>query len=337
MTKIGQAERVPAFDFTKGALVLIMVLYHWINYFYGPTDNRYLRFLTPSFIFITGFLISNVYFSKYGLSAPQLPRRLLQRGLKVLAIFVLLNLARNLLMRGDVLGQVFTMSGSNSNVIAAYLIGNGTGGGSMKTVAFSVLAPIGYLLILSASLVLLARAYRYTFHVVCVLCLLGVLVLDSIGFETYLDILAIGMIGVIAGYLPMERVNALVRRPYLLAVAYLLYLGAITVWDVIYPLQIVGVCLSLMILYLLGSQPGELSRFRACIVLLGRYSLAGYIAQIAILQFLRLKLGHMGSEELTLGLSFVLAFALTIVSISTLDWTRTHSIAVDKLYKFVFA
>jgi uncharacterized membrane protein len=25
--------RIPALDFTKGALVLIMVLYHWINHF----------------------------------------------------------------------------------------------------------------------------------------------------------------------------------------------------------------------------------------------------------------------------------------------------------------
>jgi hypothetical protein len=337
MTKIGQAGRIPALDFTKGALVLIMVLYHWINYFYGPNDNRYLRFLTPSFIFITGFMISNVYFSKYGVSAPQLPRRLLQRGLKILAVFALLNLTRNLLMRGDVLGQVFTAPWSNNNLIDAYLIGNGTGGGSTKTVAFSVLAPIGYLLILSSLLVVVARFYRYAFHVVCLLCLLGVLVLDSMGLETYLDILTIGMIGVIAGYLPMERVNTLVRRPHLLAIAYLLYLAAITIWNVIYPLQIVGVCLSLMILYLLGSQRGELGKVRACIVLLGRYSLAGYIAQIAILQFLRVGLNHMGSEELALGLSFVLAFALTIVSISTLDWTRLHSIAVDKLYKFVFA
>lgn len=48
--------RIPALDFTKGALVLTMVLYHWLNYFVGVTGYyyRYLHFLTPSFIFITG-------------------------------------------------------------------------------------------------------------------------------------------------------------------------------------------------------------------------------------------------------------------------------------------
>ena len=53
-----KSQRIPALDFTKGTLVLIMVLYHWVNYFIGNQWGyyRYLRFLTPSFIFITGFM-----------------------------------------------------------------------------------------------------------------------------------------------------------------------------------------------------------------------------------------------------------------------------------------
>src|ERR1700740_404806 len=60
-------QRIPALDFTKGTLALFMVLYHWINYFVGVEWGyyRYLRFLSPSFIFISGFMISNVYLSKY--------------------------------------------------------------------------------------------------------------------------------------------------------------------------------------------------------------------------------------------------------------------------------
>src|SRR6185295_1822787 len=57
--------RNPALDFTKGALVLIMVLYHWLNYFVSADGfgYRYLRFITPSFIVITGFLVSHIYLS----------------------------------------------------------------------------------------------------------------------------------------------------------------------------------------------------------------------------------------------------------------------------------
>src|SRR5271163_3606077 len=91
-----KAQRISGLDFTKGALVLIMVLYHWINYFIGPQWEyyQYLRFLTPSFIFITGFMISHVYLAKYDPADRRLSQRLFTRGLKLLAIFLALNVAR---------------------------------------------------------------------------------------------------------------------------------------------------------------------------------------------------------------------------------------------------
>ena len=95
-----KAQRISALDFTKGALVLIMVLYHWINYFIGLQwpYYRYLRFLTPSFIFVTGFMISNVYLSKYDAADPRLSKRLFTRGLKLMAVFLALNAARTLIV-----------------------------------------------------------------------------------------------------------------------------------------------------------------------------------------------------------------------------------------------
>src|ERR1700691_3958535 len=78
-TRSPKPQRIPALDFTKGALVLVMVLYHWMNYFVMADGSiyKYLRFLTPSFIFITGFLISQVYLSKYQASRSHVPGRLL--------------------------------------------------------------------------------------------------------------------------------------------------------------------------------------------------------------------------------------------------------------------
>src|SRR6266850_1409966 len=86
ITPGNNTHRIPALDFTKGALVLFMVLYPWPNYFIATEGNsyRYLRFVTPSFIFISGFLISNVYTSKYDTCALQLPKRLMSRGFKIL-------------------------------------------------------------------------------------------------------------------------------------------------------------------------------------------------------------------------------------------------------------
>src|SRR5579863_4200491 len=85
--------RIDALDFTKGALVLFMVLYHWLNYFFGPHGQYYdyLKFLTPSFIFITGFMISQIQLRRYENSGRSLPKRLFVRGLKLLALFLVLN------------------------------------------------------------------------------------------------------------------------------------------------------------------------------------------------------------------------------------------------------
>jgi peptidoglycan/LPS O-acetylase OafA/YrhL len=340
-TRSSKAQRIPALDFTKGALVLIMVLYHWLNYFVGPQADvyRYLRFLTPSFIFITGFLVSSVYLSKYGVSNPQLPRRLIERGLKILGVFVGLNVIRILLLPPESQAQLLSEHSSIRSLVDIYVIGTNLGGGQGKAIAFYILVPIGYLLILSAVLLVGARYYRYFYHFVFAVSLLSVLVSDSYGTPSAnLQLLTIGLLGVILGYVPIDKINRFVKHPYLVSLCYLGYLYAITVWNVIYPLQIVGVCLSLAILYLLGDAAILEGRVRNVIVLLGQYSLLGYIAQIAVLQLLHQGLRHteLGVRSAS-GVSFLAAIALTILVVEATDRGRRRVVAVNRLYKAVFA
>jgi peptidoglycan/LPS O-acetylase OafA/YrhL len=337
--KSRKAQRITALDFTKGALVLIMVLYHWVNYFIGPQWEyyRYLRFLTPSFIFITGFMISNVYLSKYDATDPRLPKRLIARGLKLLAIFVVLNVARILLV--PVLAGESAAAGQSGlrNLVAVFITGN-VSVLPGKVVSFSILVPISYLLILSGALILPYRIYRRTFQVVGLICVLSALTLDFIGLPSWnLEALTIGMLGVAAGFIPIAEINKFMRHPFLLGAAYLCYIGAITVWNVPFPLLIVGVCLSLMAIYLIGSTDSEPGRIQAEFILLGKYSLFGYISQIAILQFLRAGLRHVNLGPGGLGLSFLAAFALTILSVEVVDRARTKATSIDRLYKAVFA
>jgi len=340
-TSSAKAQRIPALDFTKGALVLIMVLYHWLNYFVGPQADvyRYLRFLTPSFIFITGFLVSNVYLSRYGVSNPRLPRRLIERGLKILGVFVALNVIRVSLLPPESQDQLLAEHSSIRSLVDIYVIGTNLGGGQGKAIAFYVLVPIGYLLILSALLLIGARYYRYFYHLVFAVSLLGVLALDSFGTSSAnLQLLTIGLLGVILGYIPIDKINRFVQHPYLVGLGYLGYLYAIRVWNVIYPLQVVGVCLSLTILYLLGDAAVLKGKVRNTIILLGQYSLLGYIAQIAVLQVLHQGLRHtqlgVGSA---LGVSFFAAIALTILIVDATDRGRRRVVVVNRLYKAVFA
>ena len=334
-----KGQRIAALDFTKGALVLIMVLYHWINYFIGPQWEyyQYLRFLTPSFIFITGFMISNVYLSKYSAADPRLSKRLFTRGLKLSVIFVVLNVARILIV--PLLGTGVLMENplSLTNLFTIFVSGNlyVVGG---KLVSFSILVPISYLLMVSGALMLPYRIYRYTFHVVCVLLLLSILILGLIGIRSQnLEFVTIGMLGVLTGFKPIATIGDFVRHPFMLALAYVCYVIAISIWDVPFPLLIVGVCLSVAIIYLVGASGNESGTIRSEVILLGKYSLFGYISQIAILQILKAGLRHVELGFALWGVSFVAAFALTMISVEVVDRVRARAVSMDRLYKAIFA
>jgi hypothetical protein len=316
-----------------------MVLYHWINYFIGPQWEYYLylRFLTPSFIFITGFMISNVYLSKYDAADPRLPKRLFTRGLKLLVVFLVLNVARTFVVpvlgTGVLVGNPLDLG----SIFTVFVSGNLPVVGG-KLVAFAILVPISYLLMLSGALMLPYRFYRYTFHVVCVVLLSSILVLGLIGEKSpYLEFVTIGMLGVLTGFLPIAAISNIVRHSYMLAFAYLCYTIAITIWNVPFPLLIVGVTLSLMVIYLVGISGSQSGIMRREVILLGKYSLFGYISQIAILQILSAGFHHVNLGVSALGISFVAAFALTILSVEAVDRTRARAASMDRLYRAVFA
>jgi peptidoglycan/LPS O-acetylase OafA/YrhL len=332
-------QRISALDFTKGALVLIMVLYHWINYFIGSdwAYYQYLRFLTPSFIFITGFMVSNVYLAKYDPADPRLWQRLFTRGLKLLVIFLVLNLARIFIVPALATGVVAENTFDQANLFIVFVSGN-LAAVSGKLVSFSILVPISYLLMFSGILMLPYRSYRRTFHVVCVLLLCLISILGLLHEQSQnLDLFTIGMLGVLIGFAPIAKINDFIRHPYWLAFAYLCYTIAITVWGVPFPLQMVGVPLSVTIIYLVGASGNESGRIRSEVVLLGKYSLFGYISQIAILQILSAVFHRVDLGVAAFGISFVAAFILTIASVEIVDLARARAAGVDRLYKAVFA
>ena len=328
--QIKKPSRIPALDFTKGALVLIMVLYHWMNYFVVADGSiyKYLRFLTPSFTFITGFLISHVYLAKYETSGRQIPSRLLLRGFKLLGIVCCLNAALSLLRLKDF--ETRAHDSSLGDIVSAYLTGT-------ASVAFSVLVPIAYLLILSAGLLIVSRHYRNIYHVACAVSVACALLFELKGVESgYLQIFSIGMLGVSVGYIPVDQINGFVKYPLAILLAYLAYLSAITVCNVPYPLQIVGVCLSLAIIYWIGAKGGDVSCIRKVVILLGHYSLFAYIAQIVILQVLRRGLRPLGAGMGVSGAAFLTCCVGTILTVEILDRARIRMTKVNKLYITVF-
>jgi len=327
-----KAMRIPGLDFTKGTLVLFMVLYHWLNYFVGAQwpYYRYLRFLTPSFIFITGFMISNVYLSKYEPGDSRLVKRLFTRGFKLIAIFVVLNILRDCLVPG---GLMLSNLLDSKNLLATFVTGTFTS----KVVAFYILVPIAYLLMLSGILMALLRVWRYVFHATC-LCLFALIaILDLRGESNQnVEMVAIGMLGVLAGFSSIAVVNKVVRHPYMLAASYLLYAMAITIWNVPYPLEVVGTFLSITIIYLIGTIDSKATWIRDEIILLGKYSLFGYISQIVVLQILAATLRHLNLRSTAAIISFPAGFALSIIAVEVIHRARMRAVSIDRLYRAVF-
>jgi len=105
----------------------------------------------------------------------------------------------------------------------------------------------------------------------------------------------------------------------------------------VFPLQVVGVCLSLLIIYLVGARKWGLEEVRERIMLFGRYSLLAYVGQIAMIQLLYRVLHQFDFGAAQVGVSLLGAFALTALIVEVVDRARGRSTAIDKMYSAVFA
>jgi peptidoglycan/LPS O-acetylase OafA/YrhL len=329
-SEAGTARRIDALDFTKGILVIIMVLYHWMNYFVTGHDwiYKYLRFLPISFTFISGFLISQVYLSKYKGTDQRIPKRLLTRGVKLLAIAASLNLAPRIIHFG-----VFRAKADEWS-LTQFAWDYFTG---MRPISFSVLVPIAYLLMSSAGLFYIAKYWRPAYNIWCLVLFVCSVVCEAKGINSgYLQTVSMGMLGVSVGHISLDKINRLLEHPFMIFFTYAAYLVGISLLTDSYLLQVFGVCVTLLVIYYCGTRDIEERAAGPITILLGQYSLFSYIIQIVILQILR---GSFRALAASAGIS-LLALAIciggTILSVAALKRAR-RTPAVNTLYKAVFA
>jgi peptidoglycan/LPS O-acetylase OafA/YrhL len=329
----GVGRRDASLDAVKGLLVLLMVLYHWLNYFVAVDGDiyRYIRFITPSFVFITGFLITHVYGARYAIDGRQVRGRLLLRGLKLLGLFTLLNLAANLVFNKNYNGADLGLSHFLDIAPAVYVAGDGRGA------AFEVLLPISYLLA-AAPLLLRGARHRWFLPSVWGLCVVGVYLLKSVQLRSAnLELWTMGLLGMALGALGLASTSRVARPTVGWFGAYALYLAALNVFDVVYPVQIGAVVLNLMLLYMVARYLGDTGTVARTIIRLGQYSLFAYILHIAILQMLARAMPSPSSWSGVAPLALILALALTIASVEIAHVLRNRSTRLDRLYRVVFA
>jgi hypothetical protein len=259
------------------------------------------------------------------------------RGLKLLAVFLVLNaLVYGVLSRVQVPSSLWGKS-MGSLGWAAFVVGTSRAADGQKSVIFNILVPIAYLLIVSA-VVVLTRRVRCAFY-----CTLSVLVATVVfirfwNLESfYLDLLMVGVLGVAVGFAGREQISSLVSHPYILITLYCLFLAVITIWGVPLPLEIASVILTTALLYSAGSRPATPGIVRRRTILLGKYSLLGYIGQIAILQGLR-RISWLSQHGVGASLgALLLGVLLTVAAVEAVEIARQRSKIVNDVYGLVFA
>jgi hypothetical protein len=329
-----ESRRVDALDFTKGALVCFMVVYHSLNYSaYSALAFQYFAFLPPSFIFIAGFLLTHHYLPRYKSLGWRVHKTLVLRGVKLVLLFLLLNLATKLVPGAHSNGVEGGLSSYFRSWYTIFVEGNG-----QHVAAFEVLLPIGYLLMLSPMLLWPQsnKCWAIPASAACLFLLCVLMEASGIG-SANLELLSAGVIGTSAGLAPLEQVHSITRRWLLWIFVYAIYRFLSHFFMYTYVMQMLAVCISLSLIYAAGQYAGASGLWQREIILLGRYSLLAYIGQIAVLQVLTRFVIHRGADWTGLIGLLLLTLLITVVIIHVVDWIRRKRPLADRAYKLVFA
>lgn len=318
-------------DRVKGLLVVAMVLYHAMNYFStaGPAAYGWLRFVNGAFVFLAGWLAAQGP-AGHGLAERHhAARRLLQRGGKLLLLFSVLNLA---LAATGTTGYQATGLGAGpwrDTLVALYLTGDG------PQIAFRILVPIAYTL-LAAALAALARPpTRWAAAWGCAALAAVYTALWPAWPTPYF--LLIGLCGWGLGtWTPAGRSAPWRGLPLALGIVALL---AAMDWLSGNALACaVGLAALMKLLRDALAQASLPQRAGSALSLLGRYSLLGYIGQIAFLFALHRLLGGprwpLGPQWLLVCLA---TLAVLLLACGVLARLRSRSTWVDRGYRAVFA
>jgi hypothetical protein len=319
----------------KGMLVLLMVVYHVLNYLqYEDIPHRYMAFLPCSFIMITGILVTKMYLSERGFSFKTVGLRLSVRAMKLVILFTCLNVAARMIWSENHFQAVLNIHAFFKRWFEIYVIGGEQG----NNVAFEVLVPIGYTLFF-AVLILKIQSIKPYFISYLALFIFGICALmDVYGGSIYnVYLLSAGIVGLALGKINIEVIDRYAVSWKFLAMLLLIYLGIFVFEIDNYVSQITNTCIVLMLIYSIGYVINSGFWFSQ-LCLLGRYSLMSYIFQILYLQVIKsIEIPSVGpylsgAFMLMIGTAF-----FTWISVILVNYGRTKSKTIAWTYSVIFA
>jgi hypothetical protein len=333
------ARTVPrdhAFDLVKGVLVAMMVVYHTLNVVAVASEEvyGYVRFVSGSFIYVTGLLIARHVSAGFDADALAATRKLVLRGVKLIALFTLLNLAIQAAGLGSAARRQVGVSGFLAQADRVFLLGDA------RFASFVILLPIGYLL-MAAPLFLRAAGPRRPVASAAVLATAlaigGLAPWGHVG-SAVIEFMVVGIVGMCVGALTRDR--PLDRPEGGPACALGLAAAIVLTASVYFNLALYAIGVALVIHFLYGCVRRLDARLGVTrmLLLLGRYSLFAYIAQLVLIRLLAWALG---SPQWTLGgelaLFCVTTLGLLVATCAALAWARERFATVDRSYRWVFA
>jgi hypothetical protein len=329
--KTNFAERIGSIDFIKGLLIIFMVIYHSLNY-YGIFPYRELPFVAPGFIMMSGFIITQIYFPKYSNNIKTVRIRLAVRSVKLILIFTILNLAAKIIWPASHLGIFFEVEDFIGNWIDIYLYG------SPRTVAFDILLPISYTLLIS---LFIPKIKPLRYYIICIsaLTMFGTSILtEYYGNPIYtISLISVGIIGIAIGLIPLSYITEFTKPWINVLFFFVLYGLCFFLFGDHHHTQILSTIIALLIFYSVSERVNQESPIHKQLILLGQYSLLSYILQIAYLKAIFVLLSKGNFEKPNILITVISITVMTYITILVLDYTRQKNKCIDILYKAVFA
>jgi hypothetical protein len=325
------SQRDLPLDFVKGFLVIVMVIYHTMNYFTNASSEvyGYVRFVTGSFVLISGYIVTAFYGQKYGPDKLQASKRLVVRGMKLLTIFTSMNLIICLLGIQNHRNSQYDTFIYLSSLSDIYISGNS------KLTAFQILVPISYLLIVSPVYILLDRIRKVLLGTTLLLPLFYILLkIDS--YNLYLGI--VGLMGASAGMLVNMDTLYSVRNKSIIVVCFITVISLFRYFDRNILTYSAGILILMKLTYDFAKRVNLSKWHYQLIILLGQYSLVCYIMQILFLHGLFKVLSKpwwgLWYETITI-------FLVTTIFLSglcnLLRFLRNQYRFCNKSYQFIFS
>lgn len=326
------SSRLAALDIVKGLLVLTMVFYHSLNYSSEYfLAFRYMSFLPPSFIFITGYLVIALYPARYAENRRKMYIRLISRGVRLILIFTLLNLAGLALVKH--LHPLDVLAIMRANAFDIFVIGSG------RSAIFEVLLPIGYFLVLSPVVLALHAWGRWSLLVAAVVGVAGTAALNRSGYSPgNLNLLMAGVLGAAAApFVGLGHFAGGRGRLFALGGAFVAYEIVALRWGHVFEVQLLGATLAVFFALAAGQCVPVQAWVVRRIIVLGQYSLLAYILQIGILQVILRIVGRPAPWSLPFYFWMLVTTVLMTLAIEGTVRLRRGSSISDRLYRAVFA